>query len=185
MSKYVQEQLKPGYTGLFVVQLHDATSTHWDLRLEFPVESLKESLTSYTVIREHASEEPKKKVYPDKPGSVLRSWAVPKHRLPGLKPILATETEDHDFNYKDFEGVIPEGQYGAGTVEIYDHGKFEFVDVEYDKKYVVDFKGNKIKGLYALIKTKGKKFLWIKVKHKDKYSFQERILKVASDILGY
>jgi bifunctional non-homologous end joining protein LigD len=166
---YDKEKLKKGYVGDFVIQLHNASHLHFDLRLEMPVLSLKDSLTSYTEIRENESSEPIKKSYPDKSGTVLRSWAIPKHTLPTTKPLLATETEDHDIQYKNFEGTIPEGSYGAGTVKIYDKGTFELVDVVYDKKYVIKFNGKKVKGYYALIKTKGKSFLWIKVKNTEEY----------------
>jgi len=176
---YNKDKLKIGYKGDFVIQLHDATSLHFDLRLEFPVTSLKDSLTSYhkkRVWKETNEPEPK---FSDKPGVVLRSWAIPKHKLPTDKPLLATETEDHEDSYKNFEGTIPEGQYGSGTVEIYDKGTFEIVDVDYDKKYVIKFNGKKVKDYYALIKTEGKKFLWIKVKDTSEYKkgYSERIIR--------
>jgi bifunctional non-homologous end joining protein LigD len=148
-----------------------------------PVTSLKDSLTSYTEIRKDKSTEPIKKTYPDKPGTVLRSWAIPKHKIPTTKSLLATETEDHDINYKNFEGTIPEGNYGAGTVEIYDEGKFELVDVVYDKKYVIKFNGKKIKGYNALIKTTNKNFLWIKVKNVEQYKKSSMSELVVSCIM--
>ncbi|MDD5650082.1 MAG: DNA polymerase ligase N-terminal domain-containing protein [Candidatus Nanoarchaeia archaeon] len=168
---YDKEKLQIGYKGKFVIQHHVATNEHWDLRLEFPVDSLKDALTSYYKKRvwdNDSTTEPETK-FPDKSGTVLRSWAIPKHKLPSDKPLLASETEDHDIAYRDFEGTIPEGHYGAGTVDIYDKGTFELVDVDYDKKYVVKFNGKKVDGYYALIKTSAKKFLWIKVKDTSEY----------------
>jgi len=81
------------------------------------------------------------------------------------------ETFDHKVSYGDFAGNIPEGTYGAGEVLSWDKGTFELLDVEYDNKYIIDFNGKKLKGIYALIKTgSGKNFLWIKVKDTKKYS---------------
>lgn len=168
---YDTEQLTTGYKGRFVIQDHYATNRHWDLRLEFPVDSLSASLGSYSGKRTKESPEPQAK-YPDRPGSVLRSWAIPKHTTPTSKPLLAQETEDHDISYRKFRGTIPEGQYGAGKVKIYDSGTFEIVEMDYDKKYVVKFSGKKLKGYYVLIKTGPKKFLWIKVKDTAKYKKQ-------------
>lgn len=179
---YDKEKLKEGYKGDFVVQNHFATNHHWDFRLEFPVVSLQDALSSYLDIRSKDTPEPKSKKV-DKPGTVLRSWAIPKHKVPTSKPILAQETENHDIKYKDFSGIIPEGVYGAGRVEIYDKGIFEFVKVVYDKEYVFNLKGKKIKGYYALIKTKGKSFLWIKVKDKKKYEKKSNILRYGETIV--
>ena len=176
---YQKEKLVPGYKGEFVIQHHFASNDHFDLRIEFPVDSLKDSLTSYIETRNKSSHEPQKQ-HSNKPGVVLRSWAIPKHKIPNEKPLLATETEDHDFAYRKFEGTIPEGNYGAGKVEIFDKGIFELIGTIYDKKYVFDFKGKKLNGLYALIKIKGKKFLWLKVKNTTKYrksSIEEMIVK--------
>jgi hypothetical protein len=165
---YQKDKLVVGYKGEFVIHQHWASHEHFDLRIEFPVDSLKDSLISYNEKRNKESGEPQKN-YSDKPGKVLRSWAIPKHKLPSSSPLLAQETEDHDFNYGKFEGVIPKGNYGAGKVEIFDKGMFELISVVYDNKYVFDFHGKKLNGLYALIKTKGKKFLWIKIKNVSKY----------------
>lgn len=87
---------------------------------------------------------------------VLKSWAIPKE--PPLKPgvkRLAVETEDHPLGYEDFEGEIPEGEYGAGTVEIWDKGSYLPLEVAPGKK-IIEIRGKKLKGTYALIKIKTK-----------------------------
>lgn len=151
----------------FVIHKHDATSLHYDFRLEI--------------------------------GDVMPSWAIPKG--PTLDPIfkrLAMITSDHDLEYKDFEGVIPDGQYGAGPVMIWDEGEY-FPEVEISKgkrKQIKDPKdgqkvmrnglekgelkfflnGKKLKGSFALIKTKGfppgeqGKKAWLLIKHKDEFT---------------
>ena len=87
---------------------------------------------------------------------VLKSWAVPKGmpEKPKVKR-LAVQTEDHPVAYGSFEGVIPEGEYGAGTVSIWDRGEFVLEERE-EGKIVVELKGRKLTGTYALIKFKGK-----------------------------
>ena len=84
--------------------------------------------------------------------SVLKSWAVPKEPPlePGVKR-LAVQVEDHDVSYIDFEGVIPEGSYGAGTVKIWDSGAFE-MESRKDEKMVFVLSGKKMKGKYVLLK---------------------------------
>jgi DNA ligase D-like protein (predicted 3'-phosphoesterase) len=84
--------------------------------------------------------------------NVLKSWAIPKK--PPIKPDvkrLAIQVEDHDLNYIDFEGEIPEGLYGAGTVKIWDKGTYE-MDSRTDKKLVFYLNGKKLKGKYVLLK---------------------------------
>lgn len=85
---------------------------------------------------------------------VLRSWAVPKEPPleSGVKR-LAVQVEDHPLDYASFEGTIPEGQYGAGRVEIWDRGTFETSE-ETEDKIVVNIKGRKLKGNYCLIRMK-------------------------------
>lgn len=85
---------------------------------------------------------------------VLKSWAVPKEppKSPGTKR-LAIETEDHPLGYADFEGEIPEGEYGAGKVEIWDRGTFELLKRN-EKEIAVMLNGEELEGEYVLIKTK-------------------------------
>ena len=87
-------------------------------------------------------------------GGVLKSWAIPKTppRKAGEKR-LAVETEDHPLEYAGFEGVIPEGEYGGGTVRIWDAGDYRPVESAGDKR-IVDIRGRKLKGLFALIRLK-------------------------------
>jgi bifunctional non-homologous end joining protein LigD len=81
---------------------------------------------------------------------VLASWAVPNFLPDAPKDNrLAVRTEDHPLEYLDFHGVIPEGNYGAGTMEIFDRGTFELLKWE-DRKVEVDLHGERIRGRYAL-----------------------------------
>jgi DNA ligase D-like protein (predicted 3'-phosphoesterase) len=142
-AKYNTDKLVAGYTGKFVVQIHNATNKHYDFRLEFPNGKSK----------------------------VFRSWALPKHKIPqkiGDK-VLAVETEDHILGYGDVVDweetyEIPEGEYGAGSVELYDRGQFVLIDVEYDKKYVFKLVGSLLNGVWSLVKTDGTSFLLVKSK---------------------
>jgi DNA ligase D-like protein (predicted 3'-phosphoesterase) len=85
---------------------------------------------------------------------VLKSWAIPKNIEEAKeRRILAVEVEDHPYDYKNFSGKIPEGQYGAGKVEIWDKGTIEILE-KTDKSYIVNFKGRKLKGTYVLFKFK-------------------------------
>jgi DNA ligase D-like protein (predicted 3'-phosphoesterase) len=120
---------------------------------------------------------------------VLKSWAVPKG--PSTDPHekrLAVETEDHPMEYATFEGVIPEGNYGAGPVIVWDHGTFSNIK-EKDGKVVplsqsykngqieVDLHGKKLQGGYALIRTamdKNDKKQWLLIKMRDQYADARR-----------
>lgn len=84
---------------------------------------------------------------------VLKSWAVPKEppKTKGVKR-LAMQTEDHPMGYEKFHGEIPEGNYGAGKVEIWDSGKYELKEKD-SKKIEIILYGKKLKGNYVLIKT--------------------------------
>ncbi len=94
---------------------------------------------------------------------VLKSWAIPKTppTAKGTKR-LAIQVEDHPLAYAKFHGVIPEGNYGAGKVIIWDKGKYQLMEKS-PTKIVVDIYGKKLKGKYALIKTNygGKKNSWL------------------------
>lgn len=116
---------------------------------------------------------------------VLKSWAVPKG--PSLNPQdkrLAMMVEDHPYKYKDFSGVIPEGNYGAGIVEIWDKGYYSNLENS-DKKTAEknlkdgltkgDLKfrlfGKKLKGEFVLVKLKNSEGnTWLLIKHRDEYS---------------
>jgi bifunctional non-homologous end joining protein LigD len=129
----------------FVIQKHDATRLHYDLRLEY--------------------------------GGVFKSWAVT--RGPSLDPHdkrLAVEVEDHPLDYGDFEGTIPEGEYGGGTVMLWDRGYWEPEgDPERgfkkgDLKFTLD--GKKLHGSWVLVRmrndrTGGKRTNWLLIKHRD------------------
>ena len=84
---------------------------------------------------------------------VLRSWAVPKEppKTKGTKR-LAIQVENHPLDYANFKGIIPEGHYGAGKVEIWDKGKYELIEKD-SKKIIFELHGKKLKGKYCLIKT--------------------------------
>jgi len=93
---------------------------------------------------------------------VARSWAVPKEppTTPGVKR-LAVMVEDHPVPYMDFEGVIPEGEYGAGTVERWDAGTYRLEEAR-KGRLVLTLKGRQLEGRYALINTSGKNWLFFK-----------------------
>ncbi len=95
---------------------------------------------------------------------VLKSWAVPKGppTEPGVKR-LAVQTEDHPLDYIDFEGVIPEGQYGAGTVKVWDTGPFELLG-QMDREIKFHLQGKRLKGTYYLLHFKEKNWLLFKGK---------------------
>ena len=99
---------------------------------------------------------------------VLKSWAVPKEP-PTQKNVkrLAIQVEDHPLEYAKFKGIIPEGNYGAGKVEIWDKGFYELKNRSLNK-IEFNLKGKKLIGDYILIKTRygskpGKSWLWFKI----------------------
>ena len=136
----------------YVIQKHDASRLHYDLRLELD--------------------------------GVMKSWAVPKG--PSLDPSvkrLAIHVEDHPIEYNQFEGTIPEGEYGGGTVMIWDHGTYTAVGGEDDpdtapragyRKGELKFElhGKRLKGSWVLVRTRGRgdrsrQGQWLLIKHRD------------------
>lgn len=116
---------------------------------------------------------------------VLKSWAIPKG--PSLNPKdkrLAMMTEDHPYDYIDFEGVIPAGNYGAGIVDVFDEGTYSAPGIKDRKKsekelleglkdgnLKFELKGKKIKGVFALVKMQDDKDnAWLLIKKEDKYA---------------
>jgi DNA ligase D-like protein (predicted 3'-phosphoesterase) len=139
-----QKSSKP----IFVIQKHDASSLHYDFRLEID--------------------------------GVLKSWAVPKGFSTDPRDRrLAIMTEDHPLEYGDFEGVIPEEEYGGGTVLVWDTGTYRNLKKEGDDPKTMAealdeghmtfwLEGDKIRGGYALINTKrGGKDNWLLIKMDD------------------
>ncbi|MEH2512450.1 bifunctional non-homologous end joining protein LigD [Nitrobacteraceae bacterium AZCC 1564] len=146
----------PSKVRRFVIQKHDATRLHYDLRLEFD--------------------------------GVFKSWAVT--RGPSLNPKdkrLAVEVEDHPLDYGDFEGTIPKGQYGGGTVMLWDRGYWLSEDPDKgfkkgDLKFALE--GDKLHGEWVLVRMKhdrtgGKRTNWLLIKHRDDYAREG----VKNDIL--
>lgn len=140
----------PGDAPIFVVQHHDASSEHWDVRLEVD--------------------------------GVLASWAVPKG--PSTDPRekrLAKRTEDHPLDYADFEGHIPEDEYGGGEVVVWDLGPYRNDTTDDDGEPVpirdaleeghvrVTLDGHKLQGAWALTQTgmRGDPSNWLLVKVDD------------------
>jgi bifunctional non-homologous end joining protein LigD len=110
---------------------------------------------------------------------VLVSWAVPKG--PSLDPSqkrLAMHVEDHPIEYARFEGVIPEGEYGGGTVMVWDIGTYELEDDEdfdtaYEKgRLTFTLHGKKLKGTWSLIRTRGER-QWLLFKRTDRYASKD------------
>jgi len=85
---------------------------------------------------------------------VLKSWAIPKEppTAIGIRR-LAVQVEDHPIEYANFQGTIPEGEYGAGTVEIWDKGTHRLIERKEDK-LIVEINGNRLKGTYVLLRFK-------------------------------
>ena len=139
----------------FVIQKHDASSLHYDFRIEAD--------------------------------GVLKSWAVPKG--PSTDPAekrLAVPTEDHPLEYADFEGVIPEDEYGGGTVLIWDRGSYENITEKDDEiqpiekaieagHVLIELDGKKLKGGYALHRTgSGDNARWLMIKMDDEHADARR-----------
>lgn len=99
-------------------------------------------------------------------GSTLKSWALPKAPPQGDEKRLAVQVEDHPISYAAFEGTIPEGNYGAGQVTIWDSGTFELESSE-PNRIIVTIRGNKLKGRYCLLHFKPKEKNWLFFKLKE------------------
>jgi DNA ligase D-like protein (predicted polymerase)/DNA ligase D-like protein (predicted 3'-phosphoesterase) len=133
-------------------------------------------------------------------GGVLKSWAVPKG--PSMDPAikhLAMMVEDHPYDYKDFEGIIPKGNYGAGTVIIWDYGTYEPLEKTTSKKQAeklllkqlfagslkFSMQGKKLEGEFALVKTHGRgENSWLLIKHRDKYATEADITKKDKSVVS-
>lgn len=133
---------RPGHRPIFVVQLHHASSRHYDFRLEAD--------------------------------GVLKSWAVPKGpSLRAGEKRLAVEVEDHPLSYADFEGDIPAGNYGAGHVDIFDHGHWasDGDPLQALAAGKLDFvlSGDKLSGAWKLVRTAkpGRQRQWLLIKRND------------------
>jgi bifunctional non-homologous end joining protein LigD len=108
---------------------------------------------------------------------VLVSWAVPKN-LPDTPSVnhLAVRTEDHPLEYGGFEGTIPKGEYGAGTVRIWDSGSYvteKFEDSAEKGEVIVVLRGSRITGRYALIRTGGDQWLAHRMKDQQAFAFND------------
>jgi DNA ligase D-like protein (predicted 3'-phosphoesterase) len=132
-TKEPRGELRNRPENIYVIQKHEATHLHYDLRLEMD--------------------------------GTLKSWAVPKEPplSSGIKR-LAVQVEDHPVEYGDFAGKIPKGEYGAGTVVIWDKGTYKLVDRKEDK-LIVEINGERLKGMYVLVRLKGGKN-WLLFKKK-------------------
>src|SRR5438067_2033460 len=87
---------------------------------------------------------------------VFKSWAVPKGIPQAIGPRrLAVQVPDHALEYGSFEGTIPEGQYGAGTVEIWDEGTYDLLEWS-DESITFTLRGHRLHGTYSLIRFQGK-----------------------------
>ena len=131
---------------------------------------------------------------------VLKSWAVPKG--PSTDPKtkrLAMMVEDHPYDYKDFEGIIPQGEYGGGTVIVWDEGTYEPIESIKGKKaqekhllgqlkdgsLKIKLNGEKLHGEFALVKTHGMgENGWLLIKHKDNYASTKDITKEDKSVLS-
>lgn len=131
---------------------------------------------------------------------VLKSWAVPKG--PSTDPKtkrLAMMVEDHPYDYKDFEGIIPKGQYGGGTVIVWDQGTYQPIDFKGSAKEAeklllkqlhsgslkIVLKGKKLKGEFALVKIHGMaENSWLLIKHDDRYASTEDITEKDKSVIS-
>jgi bifunctional non-homologous end joining protein LigD len=102
--------------------------------------------------------------FPKSEDTVLLSYAIPKAKLPEeSEKVLIVQTEDHPIEYIHFEGEIPKEEYGGGKVKIYDKGKYKIVDAD-PRRMVIELRGEKVKGKYAIVHLKDDQYLLTKVK---------------------
>jgi bifunctional non-homologous end joining protein LigD len=117
---------------------------------------------------------------------VLKSWAVPKGpSMNSQDKRLAIQVEDHPYDYKDFEGVIPKGNYGAGKVIIWDEGEYELMTPSAllnKESFKFILHGKKLKGTFSLIKMKNTINHWLLIKVTDEFSSTKNILKNARSV---
>src|SRR5213594_2870990 len=120
---------------------------------------------------------------------VLKSWAVPKgpSRNPADKR-LAVHVEDHPVEYGDFEGKIPEGNYGAGAVIVWDRGAWVPLEDPAEGlrkgKLLFELKGYKLKGVWTLVKIKRGQKEWLLIKERDAWASTERVPQNESVLSG-
>jgi bifunctional non-homologous end joining protein LigD len=121
-------------------------------------------------------------------GGVLKSWAVPKGpSMNSSDKRLAVMVEDHPVSYINFEGEIPAGNYGAGTVEVWDKGIFFPVDKDLEKiserealkalqngELKIFLKGDKLEGGFVLVRLKKEEKNWLLIKHNDEYAVSKK-----------
>lgn len=150
--------VRSGKALAFVIQKHEASHLHFDLRLEVD--------------------------------GVMKSWAVPKG--PNVDPSvkrLAMEVEDHPIAYNSFEGTIPQGEYGGGTVMLWDRGTYSPDEINVDEsendaagralkagKLAFTFHGERLKGSFALVRTRRgeSRAQWLLIKHHDEFAKEGR-----------
>ena len=121
----------------YVVHKHNAKKAglHYDLRIEIPSKHILWSFAS-------------RKPLPLKPG---------------IKRLIIKQP-DHELKWLNFSGEIPEGEYGAGTIRIWDKGKYKLWSKQNNKVYVLEFIGRKLKGIYVLVKMSNNNYLFFKKK---------------------
>src|SRR6266513_334168 len=120
---------------------------------------------------------------------VLRSWAVPKGPSPNrADKRLAVHVEDHPLEYGDFEGIIPEGNYGAGAVIVWDRGRWVPLEDPHEGmkqgKLLFELQGYKLKGKWTLVKLKKGEKEWLLIKEKDGYAAADGALAPESVLSG-
>lgn len=131
---------------------------------------------------------------------VLKSWAIPKgpSMNSGVKR-LAIMVEDHPCSYKDFEGTIPEGNYGAGNVMVWDNGTYALANPQNETsvenqlkeslqngKLGIILKGQKLKGEFELVRLKiNQKNAWLLIKKDDQFATDSDVLKADKSVISH